>query len=110
MGAPSVPEAMTAEEMLDMQRATAEAQLELEDQRLEHMLDVEQQRIDMEAAEKDRLKQQGVAEEAALQALEQDLNAEVEAQDDASMEDEDLLSGFGSSLLSGLQSQGQRPS
>ena len=70
MGAPSVPDAMSAEEMLGMQRATAEAQLELEDQRMENMLDVEQQRTDMEQAEKERLKQQGVAEEAALAALE----------------------------------------
>ena len=110
MGAPDIPEAMTSEEMLDMQRMTAEAQLELEDQRMENMLDVEQQRIDMEQAEKERLQQQGVAEEAALAAMESDLTDEVDAQAQVKDKDEDLLSGFGSSLLQGMESQGKRPS
>ena len=110
MGAPSVPETMSAEEMLGMQRSTAEAQLELESQRMDHMREVEQERISMQAAEADRLKQQGVAEEAALANLEQELSAEVEAQDNAVEEEDDLLSGFGSSLLKGMSSQGQRPS
>ena len=45
MGAPSVPQTMSAEEMLDMQRSTAEAQLELEEQRMENMLEVEQRDV-----------------------------------------------------------------
>ena len=108
MGGPAVPDTMSAEEMLNMQRATAEAQLELEDQRMEHMLDVEKKRIDMEQAEKDRLKQQAVAEEAALSNLEAELHSEIEAQEQEE-EDDELLSGFGSSLLQGLSQQGQRP-
>ena len=107
MGAPSIPEAMTAEEMLGMQKATAEAQLELEDKRMEHMLDVESQRLDMEQAEKDRLKQQSVAEEAALANMQMDLTAEIDSQEED--EDSKLLSGFGASLLTGLSQQGQRP-
>jgi len=107
MGAPSIPEAMSAEEMLGMQTATAEAQLALEDKRMEHMLDVESQRLDMEQAEKDRLKQQAVAEEAALANMQMDLTAEIESQEED--DDDKLLSGFGASLLTGLSQQGQRP-
>lgn len=107
MGAPSIPKAMSAEEMLGMQKATAEAQLELEDKRMEHMLEVEQQRLDMESAEKDRLKQQAVAEEAALANMQMDLTSEISAQEED--EDDTLMSGFGASLLTGLSQQGQRP-
>ena len=107
MGGPSIPDTMSAEDMLNMQRATAEAQLELEDQRMQHMLDVEQERMNMEQAEKDRLKQQSIAEEAALQNLETELHSEIDAQEED--EDDNLLSGFGASLLEGLTSQGQRP-
>lgn len=107
MGAPNIPQAMSAEEMLGMQKATAEAQLDLEDKRMQHMLEVEQQRIDMESAEKDRLKQQAVAEEAALANMQMDLTSEISAQEED--EDDKLMSGFGASLLTGLSQQGQRP-
>lgn len=110
MGAPDIPEAMSSEEMLDMQRMTAEAQLSLEDQRMENMLEVEQKRTDMAHAEKERQTQQGVAEQAALAAMETDLSAEVDAQAEYEDSDEDLLSGFGSSLLTGMNQQGKRPS
>lgn len=110
MGAPDIPEAMSSEEMLDMQRMTAEAQLSLEDQRMENMLEVEQKRTDMAHAEKERQQQQGVAEQAALAAMETDLSAEVDAQAEVQDKDEDLLSGFGSSLLTGMNQQGKRPS
>ena len=109
MGAPSIPKAMSAEEMLGMQKATAEAQLDLEDKRMEHMLDVEQKRLSMEEAEKTRLKQQGVAEEAALANMQMDLTSEIAAQEEDD-DDKDLMSGFGASLLTGLSQQGQRPS
>ena len=109
MGAPSIPKAMSAEEMLGMQKATAEAQLDLEDKRMEHMLDVEQKRLSMEEAEKTRLKQQCIAEEAALANMQMDLTTEIAAQEEDD-DDKDLMSGFGASLLQGLSSQGQRPS
>ena len=109
MGTPNIPEAMTAEEMLGMQKATAEAQLELEDKRMDHMLDVEQKRISMEEAEKTRLKQQGIAEEAALANMQMDLTSEIAAQEEDD-DDKDLMSGFGASLLTGLSQQGKRPS
>ena len=108
MGAPNIPKAMSAEEMLGMQKATAEAQLQLEDQRMDNMLEIEQKRIDMENAEKDRLKQQAVAEEAALANMQMDLTSEISAQDEEDESDK-LMSGFGASLLQGLSQQGQRP-
>ena len=110
MGTPNIPEAMTADEMLGMQKATAEAQLELEDKRMVHMLEVEQKRTDMEQAEKERLKQQGVAEEAALANMQMDLTSEIDAQEEDDDDDKDLMSGFGASLLTGLSQQGRRPS
>ena len=110
MGTPNIPEAMSAEEMLGMQKATAEAQLALEDKRMEHMLDVEQKRLSMEEAEKARLKQQSIAEEAALANMQMDLTSEISSQEEEDDEDKGLMSGFGASLLQGLSSQGRRPS
>jgi multidrug efflux pump subunit AcrA (membrane-fusion protein) len=100
---------MSAEEMLMMQQATAEAQLDLEQERLDYMLDVEQQRIDMESAEEDRLKQQAVAEQSARENLEKLALDEVDALSEVEDQEDDLLSGFGTSLMQGLAEQGARP-
>ena len=63
--------------------------------------------MEQEAAEADRLKQQSVAEEAALRDMESGIADEIEAQDDD--DQGDLLGGFSSSLIAGLSNQGIRP-
>jgi hypothetical protein len=102
-----MPETMSADDMLALQDKTAAAQAALEDQRHEHMLDVEKTRMEQEAAEADRLRQQGVAEEAALRDMESGIADEIEAQEDD--EEDDLLGGFSASLIAGLSNQGTRP-
>lgn len=101
-GSPQIDGGMTEEQYAKLQLEERQWQQELQDQNYARAQAAEERRLAQEGAHEDRLRAQENAEQAAIQAAQMSLNEELDAQEEA---EED--NSFGAIDFYGALSQGQ---